>query len=144
MPTDVPAPRADVMSPRRAFLMVGMSDRRGVDEEAARGSTGVAIFEEVAAPKVLASRLDFADERTTGGGVTNEVLAATAGDPLFTEAGPNPLRARRSWRVSDMPGRTDRFLERESFGAIAIREGSDPAFHETCVCGVIDPGKAEA
>ena len=122
--------------------MVGMSDRRGVEEEAARG-TGVAIFEEVAAPKVLVSRLDFADARTTGGGVINDVLAATAGDPLLTEAGTKPLRARRSWRVSDMPGRTDRFLERESFGAIAIKEGSDPA-HEKCACGVKDPGKAEA
>ena len=130
MPTDLPAPRADVMSPRRAFLMVGMSDRRGVEEEAARG-TGVAIFEEVAAPKVLVSRLDFADARTTGGGVTNEVRAAAAGDPLLTEAGTNPLRARRSWRVSDMPGRTERFLDRESFGAIALKECSDPV---TIVC----------
>ena len=113
------------MSPRFAFLMVGISDRSGVEEEAVRG-TGVAIFEEVAAPKVLVSRLDFADARTAGGGVTNEVRAAAACGPLFTAAGANPLRARRSWRVSDMPGRTERFLDRESFGAIALKECSDP------------------
>ena len=112
------------MSPRRAFLMVGMSDRRGVDEEAARGA-GDAIFEEVATPKALASRLGLV-EGATGGGVVNEVLAATAGDPLLTAAGTKPLRARRSWRERDMPGRTERFFERENFGAIAIKRRQRP------------------
>ena len=113
------------MSPRRAFLMVGMSDRRGVDEEAARGA-GDAIFEEVATPKALASRLGFIEDEATGGGVINEVLAAAAGDPLFTAAGTKPLRARRSWRERDMPGRTERFFERENFGAIAIKRRQRP------------------
>ena len=132
MPTDVPAPKAELMSPRFAFLMVGISDRKGVEEEAARG-TGVAICEEVAAPKVLESRLVFADARTTGGEVPNEEAAAAADGPLFTAAGTNPLRTLRSWRVRDMPGRTERFLERESFGAIALKECSDPVTISVCV-----------
>ena len=121
--------------------MVGISDRSVVEEEAVRGPVA-AIFEEVVAPEILASRLIFAEARTAGGGVSNEERAAAAGGSLLV-AGTSPLRARRSWRVSDMPGRTERFLERESFGAIALKECSDPV-HAKCVCGVSKHGKAEA
>ena len=131
MPTDLPAPRADVMSPRRAFLMVGMSDRRGVDEEAARGA-GDAIFEEVATPKALASR--FADNGVEEE-VGNKERAATAGGPLLTAACPPSLIARRSARDRFMPGRTDKFFERDAFGAIALKKCSDTGSRVWCACG---------
>ena len=130
MPTVIPAPKAELMSPRFAFLITGISDRKVVEEEAGR-ETGATIFEEVAVPEILESRLTFADARTTGEGLTNEERAAAACGPWLSAAGTNPLRTLRSWRVRDMPGRTERFLERESFGAIALKECSDPV---TIVC----------
>jgi len=110
-----------------------MSDRNVVEEEAER-ETGATFFEEAVEPEILESRLTFADARTTGEGVTNEVRAAAACGPWLSAAGTSPLRARRSWRVSDIPGRTERFLDRESFGAIALKECSDPV--TMCACGV--------
>ena len=133
MPTVIPAPKAELMSPRFAFLITGMSDRNVVEEEAER-ETGATIFEEVVVPGVLESRLTFAEARTIGAGVANELQAAAAGGSWLLVAGTSPLRARRSWRVNDIPGRTERFLDRESFGAIALRECSDPV--TMCACGV--------
>ena len=118
--------------------MNGMSDRRGVDEAGAR-EAGDAIVEELAIPEARVPRFVLIEEVTTGGGVGNEVLAAAAGETLLTVAGTKPLRALRSWRDRDMPGRTERFFEREIFGAIAIKEGSDSASLETCACGVKEP-----
>ena len=123
MPTDIPAPKAVEISPRLAFLMTGMSERRGTEEDGAQ-EAGDAVVEELAIPGTREPRFALIEEVATGG-VGNEARAAAAGGTLLEAAGTKPLRARRSWRVSDMPGRTDRFFERDIFGAIAVKESSD-------------------
>ena len=130
MPTELLAIKAAVRSPRRAFLMVGMSARSGVDEEVGRDAAGADF--EAAPPKALASRFvdnEFEEE------VGNTELAATAGGPLLTAACPLSLRARRSARDRFMPGRTDKFFERDAFGAIALKKCSDPGSRVWCACG---------
>ncbi len=132
MPTVLLAIKAAVRSPRRAFLMVGMSARSGVDDEVGRDAGGADV--EAAPPKALASRFvdnEFEEE------VGNTGLAATAGGPLLLAAYPLSLRARRSARERFMPGRTERFFERDTFGAIALKKCSDPGSR----CGVSVGGK---
>ena len=55
----------------------------------------------------------------------NEELAAAAGTTLLAEATLMPRRARRSARDNMELAGTERFLERDIFGAIAIRDSSD-------------------
>ena len=129
MPTELLAFKAAVRSPRRAFFMVGMSARSGVDEEVGRDAGGADF--EAAPPKALASR--FADNEFEEE-VGNTVLAATAGGPLLLAAYPLSLRARRSARERCMPGRTERFFERDTFGAIALKKCSDPGSRVWCEC----------
>ena len=121
--------------------MVGILSRSGVDEEARRGAGGADF--EAAPPKALASRFVDTGGLATGGGVGNEERAATAGGPLLTAACPLSRIARRSSRDRFMPGRTDRFLDREVFGAIALEECSDTGFTR-CGVRVGFSGKAEA
>ena len=123
MPTDIPAPKAVEISPRLAFLIIGMSERRGTEEDGALDAGG-AVVEELAIPGTREPRFAFVEELAAGG-IGNEARAATAGGTLLEAAGTKPLRARRSWRVSDMPGRTERFFERDIFGAIAVGDSSD-------------------
>jgi hypothetical protein len=125
MPTDKPADNADEIPPRRAFLMIAMSDRSGVDEEVTRGTSGGA-FEEAPQHNALAFRLRFIGARTAEG-ISNEAPAAAAGGPLLIVAALLSLRARRSSRDSPQPERTERFFDREHFGAIAIKDSSDSA-----------------
>ena len=57
--------------------------------------------------------------------VSNDATAAAAGGPLFKVARTMPRRARRSSRDSDAAAETARFLERESFVAIAMDDSSE-------------------
>ena len=95
-----------------------MSERRGFDEELTRGTGAVDV--EAAPPIVLALRLKL-DE-----GTDNEGPAAAAGETLLVRTAPMPLRARRSSKDRWQSGRTDKFLDREYFGAIAIKDSSVP------------------
>ena len=103
--------------------MIGMSERRGTEEDGAP-EAGDAIVVELAAPGTREPRFALIEELAAGG-IGNEARAATAGGTLLEAAGTKPLRARRSWRVSDMPGRTERFFDRDIFGAIAVEDSSD-------------------
>ena len=105
--------------------MIAMSERSGVDEEVIRGTSGGA-FEEAPQHNALAFRLRFIGARTAEG-ISNEAPAAAAGGPLLIVAAPLSLRARRSSRDSPQPERTERFFDREYFGAIAIKDSSDSA-----------------
>ena len=134
MPTVLLAIMAAVRSPRRAFLMIGMSARSGVDEEVGRGAGGADL--EAALPKTLASRFidnEFEEE------VGNMGLAAAAGCPLLLAACPPSLRARRSAKDRFMPGKTERFFERVTFGAIALTKSAATPDH---ACGVSVWGKS--
>ena len=95
-----------------------MSERGGFEEELTRG-TGT-VVEEAAPPIVLALRL-MLDE-----GTNDEGPAAAAGETLLVLTAPMPLRARRSSKDKWQLARTDKFLDREYFGAIAIKDSSDP------------------
>ena len=108
-----------------------MSERRGFDEELTRGTGAVNV--EAAPPIVLAMRLEL-DE-----GTDNEGPAAAAGETLLVLTAPMPLRARRSSKDKWLLERTERFLDREYFGAIAIKDSSAPQalpWQEFPVCGV--------
>ena len=127
MPTVKPACIAGVTPPRRAFFIIAMSERRGFEEELTRG-TGT-VVEEAAPPIVLALRLMLDDARTAGvfrGGTNDEGPAAAAGETLLVGTAPMPLRARRSSKDRWQLSRTDKFLDREYFGAIAIKDSSVP------------------
>ena len=133
MPIESPACNAEVLPPRRAFLITGISGRRGADELVIREAAGAdpevlegySFTAEASPPKVPELRLRFIGTNAEVTGANNEELAATAGGPLFAGAAPIPRRARRSSRDTVEPGRTDRFLERDILGAIAIKDSSD-------------------
>jgi len=140
MPTVKPACNAGVTPPRRAFFIIAISERRGFEEELTRG-TGT-VDEEAAPPIVLALRLILDDARAAEGGTNDEGPAAAAGETLLVWAAPMPLRARRSSKDRWQPGRTDKFFDRECFGAIAIKDSSDPEVPGVwCECeSKTDPG----
>ena len=112
--------------------MAGMSDRRGTEEFArtAAGEEGTGV--EVAAatpgpatPKATVFRfkldVDF-DEVVV---FVVRATAATAGGTELQGSSTPSRRARRSSRDSEEAAETLRFLERESFGAIAMDNSSD-------------------
>ncbi len=131
-----------------------MSERSGiggvrveVDDEVPEDDGGFPVTAVTAPPDRL-TRTFNEGEPTTGDEEDDEGRAAAARAPLTLVAGTHPLRARRSSSERDMPGRTERFFDRERFGAIAINDSSVPqalTWPELAVvwCGV-NPGKAEA
>ena len=57
--------------------------------------------------------------------VSNDATAATAGGPLIIVDKHMPRRARRSSRDRVVVATTERFLDREVFGAIAMDDSSE-------------------
>ena len=108
--------------PRRAFLMTGMSERRGIDAAVTRVA-GNADPEEAAPPKAPTLRLE--DDDAFAGGRTTGATAAAAGDPLLVPTCPMPRSARRSASDRVHEAATERFPEREAFGAIATKGSSE-------------------
>jgi hypothetical protein len=123
---------------------MGISDRRGVDEQEIREDDGVdpeveegyPLTTELAPPSVLASRLTFTGATTAATGGCNEPRAAAAQGPLLGIGWPIPRRALRSSRDRPEPGRTPRVFDREFLGAIAP-EGCSDNKTSVCECGCV-------
>ena len=100
--------------------MTGMSERSGTAVAATRvAGNADPAGAEAARPKALALR--FEDDDAFEGGRTLGTTAAAAGGPVLVPAGPMPRSARRSARDRVQEAATERFPEREAFGAIATK-----------------------